>query len=318
MGMTIDSMNNPFFQQDILSSEQYTKDNLNILVKVSHQMKEVVEKHGSLDLLKGKLITALFYEPSSRTFASFVAAIQRLGGGFIPLQGITYSSVTKGETLEDTVRTFACYSDAVVIRHPEVGSAKKAAAASTVPVINAGDGVGEHPTQSLLDYYTIVERFGKIDGLTISMVGDLLNGRTIHSLIKLVSLYPSVKINLVSPEILKLPEVILDKIKKKVKIFVTDRLDSVIAKSDVVYVTRVQKERFTDLNLYEKLKHYYIVTPQLLKKAKKSTIIMHPLPRVGEISADVDSDPRSVYIKDQMRNGVYTRMALLSLILSRN
>ncbi|OGK41303.1 aspartate carbamoyltransferase [Candidatus Roizmanbacteria bacterium RIFCSPLOWO2_01_FULL_37_12] len=310
---------NPFYNHDILSSEQYTKENLEILVNVSREMKSIVENVGSTDVLKGKVMTALFYEPSSRTFASFIAAMQRLGGSFIPLQGMTYSSVTKGENLEDTVRTFACYSDVIVQRHPEVGSAKRSAAASPVPVINAGDGVGEHPTQALLDYFTIIEHFNKINGLTISLVGDLLNGRTIHSLVKLISLYNSVTINLVSPDILKLPEYILKKIKdRKVKIKELDRLEPVIGKSDVVYVTRVQKERFTDMNLYEKLKHFYIITPQLLKKAKKTTIVMHPLPRVGEIESAVDNDPRAVYISDQMRNGMYTRMALLSLVLQKN
>ena len=309
---------NPFYNRDILSSDQYTRENLEIIVKAANDMKSLVEKQGATDILKGKVITALFYEPSSRTFASFVTAIQRLGGGFIPLQGVTYSSVSKGETLEDTVRTFACYSDAIVIRHPEVGSAKRAAAASPVPVINAGDGVGEHPTQSLLDYFTIIERFGKADGLTVTMVGDLLNGRTIHSLIKLLSLYRSVTINLVSPEILKLPDVIMDLVKKRgLKIHETDRLDGVVKKSDVIYVTRVQKERFSDLNLYEKLKHFYIVTPELLKKAKKSAIVMHPLPRVGEILESVDKDRRAVYISNQMRNGMYTRMALLSMVLKK-
>ena len=310
--------NNPFYNEDILSSDQYTKENLEVIVGVINEMKSLVEKQGSTDILKGKVITALFYEPSSRTFASFITAIQRLGGGFIPLQGVTYSSVSKGESLEDTVRTFACYSDAIIIRHPEVGSAKRAAVASPVPVINAGDGVGEHPTQSLLDYFTIIQRFGKINGLTITMVGDLLNGRTIHSLIKLVSLYSSVKINLVSPEILMLPDVIKAKVKqRRVKIFETDRLEKVIGSSDVIYVTRVQKERFSDLNLYEKLKHLYILTPEALKKAKKSAIVMHPLPRVGEITEAVDKDKRAVYIKEQMRNGMYARMALLSMVLRK-
>ena len=311
-------INNPFYNKDILSSDQYTKKNLEVIVGVINEMKSLVEKQGSTDILKGKVITALFYEPSSRTFASFITAIQRLGGGFIPLQGVTYSSVSKGESLEDTVRTFACYSDAIIIRHPEVGSAKRAAVASPVPVINAGDGVGEHPTQSLLDYFTIIQRFGKINGLTITMVGDLLNGRTIHSLIKLVSLYSSVKINLVSPEILMLPDVIKAKVKqRRVKIFETDRLEKVIGSSDVIYVTRVQKERFSDLNLYEKLKHLYILTPEALKKAKKSAIVMHPLPRVGEITEAVDKDKRAVYIKEQMRNGMYARMALLSMVLRK-
>ena len=165
---------NPFFGHDILSSEQYTVANLDLLTTTTKEMKSIVENEGSTDMLKGKIMTALFYEPSSRTFASFVSAIQRLGGGFIPLQGMTYSSVTKGENLEDTVRTFACYSDVIVQRHPEVGSAKRSAAAADVPVINAGDGVGEHPTQALLDYFTIIEKFGKIDGLTITMVETFL------------------------------------------------------------------------------------------------------------------------------------------------
>ncbi len=309
---------NPFFGQDILSSEQFTKENLKIVVDVAREMKSLVKKEGATDILKGKVMTALFYEPSSRTFASFITSIQRLGGGFIPLQGVVYSSVSKGETLSDTVRTFSCYSDLIVMRHPEVGSAKIAAAASPVPLINAGDGVGEHPTQSLLDYFTIEERCGHVDQLTVTMVGDLLNGRTIHSLIKLLSLYRGVTINLVSPKILRLPESIAALVKKRgVKVREYEKLDGVLRSSDVLYVTRIQKERFSDLNLYEQLKHYYIITPQVLKLAKKSMIVMHPLPRVGEITEDVDRDPRAVYIKDQMSNGMYVRMALLRLVLRR-
>jgi aspartate carbamoyltransferase len=202
------------------------------------------------------------------------------------------------------------------MRHPEVGSAKIAAAASPVPIINAGDGVGEHPTQSLLDYFTIEERFGHVDKLTVTMVGDLLNGRTIHSLIKLLSLYRGVTINLVSPRILRLPEQVMALVKKRgVRVHEFEKLDGVLKSSDVLYVTRVQKERFSDLNLYEELKHYYIITPQVLKNAKKSMIVMHPLPRVGEITEDVDRDPRAAYIKDQMTNGMYVRMALLRLVL---
>lgn len=308
---------NRFYLQDILTADQFTKDDLQLILTVSKKMKKLVETKGANDLLKGKMMTALFYEPSSRTFASFIAAMQRLGGGFIPLQGVAYSSVAKGESLPDTVRTFGCYSDLVVLRHPEVGAAKIAAEFCDKPVVNAGDGVGEHPSQSLLDFFTICNHFGSPEGLTVTMVGDLLNGRTIHSLSRLLSLYnKNVKLNLVSPEILKLPKTLLDQLKQRgVRVTEKETLKEVIGETDVLYVTRVQKERFTDLDLYEKLKHHYIITPELLRQAKKTAIVMHPLPRVGEITMDVDLDKRAIYITEQMRNGMYVRMALLSLIL---
>ena len=312
-------MNNPFYQQDILSVDQFNKVRLTFIMTMAKKMQKLVETKGGSDFLHGKMMTALFYEPSSRTFGSFIASMQRLGGGVIPLQGMTYSSVAKGETLTDTVRTFSSYSDVVVIRHPEVGSARLAAEASEKPIINAGDGVGEHPTQALLDFYTISHHFNHIKNLTITMVGDLLNGRTIHSLSKLLSLYSPITINLVSPEILKLPQAIQSKLKeRKVKLYETQHLDEVIEKTDVLYVTRVQKERFTDLGIYEKVKHYYIITPDVLKKAKKDMIVMHPLPRVGEISMEVDLDKRAVYLTEQMVGGMYMRMALLALILKKS
>jgi aspartate carbamoyltransferase catalytic subunit len=308
---------NRFYLQDILSSDQFTKDDLQLILSVGKKMKKLVETKGGSDLLKGKLMTALFYEPSSRTYASFIGAMQRLGGGFIPVQGVAFSSVSKGENLEDTIRTFGCYSDIVVLRHPEVGAAKIAAEFCEKPVVNAGDGVGEHPTQSLLDFFTICDHFGSPEGLTVTMVGDLLNGRTIHSLSRLLSLYnKTVRLNLVSPEILKLPKSLLQQLEKRgTQIVEKETLEEVIGDTDVMYVTRVQKERFTDLDLYEKLKHHYLVTPDTLRKMKKKAIVMHPLPRVGEISMDVDLDKRAVYITEQMRNGMYVRMALLALIL---
>lgn len=307
---------NPLYLQDIVSADQFTKNDLAIVVRIASRMKKLVETKGTADTLKGKMMTALFYEPSSRTFGSFIAAMQRLGGGVIPIQGVQYSSVSKGETLADTVRTFASYSDVIVMRHPEAGSAKIAAEFSEKPVINAGDGVGEHPTQALLDFYTITSHFKDVSGLIITMIGDLLNGRTIHSLCKLLSLFRSVRLNFVSPEILRLPQELFRTLKdRKISIHETEKLDDVIGDSDVLYVTRVQKERFTDLTSYEEVKHRYIVTPTLLRKAKKTAIIMHPLPRVGEITMDVDLDPRAMYITEQMRNGMYIRMALLSLVL---
>ncbi len=307
-----------WYQQDIVSADQFTKESLEIILAEARAMKHLVETKGGSDILKGKMMTALFYEPSSRTFGSFITAMQRLGGGIIPLQGVTYSSVTKGETLPDTVRTFASFSDIVVIRHPEVGSAQIAAEFSDKPVINAGDGVGEHPTQAILDFFTIVDHFGKVDGLTVTMVGDLLNGRTIHSLAKLVSLYSGVTINLVSPEILRLPTELKKRLEqRKVRLLESEELDAVLPKTDVLYVTRVQKERFTDLGVYEKLKHRYIITPQVVKQMKRTAIVMHPFPRVGEIAMGVDLDPRAVYITEQMKNGMYVRMALLGLILKK-
>lgn len=307
---------NNFYQQDILSVDQFSSGDLKMILDLARHMQQMVEKKGSTDILKGKMMTALFYEPSSRTFGSFVAAIQRLGGGFIPLQGVSYSSVQKGETLVDTVRTFASYSDVVVLRHPEVGSAKLAAEFCDKPLINAGDGVGEHPTQALLDLFTINNHFKGLKGLTLTLVGDLLNGRTVHSLTKLVSLYAPLTINLVSPTILALPQVIIRKLKDAgVTLSEHEEIDEVLPNTDVLYITRVQKERFTDLDLYESIKHRYVITPTVIKPMKKNAIIMHPFPRVGEIDLAVDSDPRALYIGEQMRNGMYMRMALLAATL---
>ncbi len=313
------SMQNLLFGKDILSASQFDVSQLDLVLSTAEKMRRLVNKKGGSTLLQGKLMPALFYEPSSRTFGSFVAAMQRLGGSFIPLQGVVYSSVAKGETLPDTVRTFASYSDIVVIRHPEVGSARIAAEFSDKPVINAGDGVGEHPTQALLDYYTIRRHFKKLRGLTVTMVGDLLNGRTIHSLVRLLSLYAPIKSNLVSPGILRLPHELIRVLReRKVDIVELERWDAVLQETDVLYVTRVQKERFTDISTYEKLKHAYIVDSDIMKKLKKSAIVMPPFPRVGEISMEVDLDPRAIYISEQMANGMYVRMALLKLILLKS
>ncbi len=307
------------FGEDIISADQFDKEKLISIINLSIKMEKLVQRKGSTDALKGKIVTALFYEPSSRTFGSFLAATQRLGGGVIPIQGVTYSSVSKGETLPDTIRTFASYSDLIVLRHPEVGSAKIAAEFCNKPIINAGDGVGEHPTQALLDYFTISKKFKVIDKITVTMVGDLLNGRTIHSILKLLSLHSKVRINLVSPQILRLPQELKNFIVSRgVKMYETEQLDDVLPDTDVLYVTRVQKERFTDLDSYEKVEKYYVITGETLKKVKKSAIIMHPFPRVGEISMEVDLDPRAVYITEQMKNGMYVRMALLALVLRKS
>ena len=307
-----------FYHSDILSADQFTKENLTRIFSVARKMKKLVMTRGASDVLRGKMMTALFYEPSSRTFGSFIASMQRLGGGCIPIQGVAYSSVSKGESLVDTVRTFGSYCDVIVIRHSEVGAAKIAAEFSDIPVINAGDGVGEHPTQALLDIFTIEDRLGSIDGKTVTMVGDLLNGRTIHSLLRLLAIYRNIHVHLVAPDILRLPGELARFLRSSgVRFDEQENLESVIGHTDVLYVTRVQKERFTDLASYEKLKHRYIISAHTASGMKKNSIIMHPFPRVGEIDPDVDLDPREVYIREQMKNGMYVRMALLSLVLQK-
>jgi aspartate carbamoyltransferase len=234
----------------------------------------------------------------------------------IPINNVQYSSVTKGESLPDTVRTLESYADVIVIRHPEIGSAEVAAHYASKPVINAGDGVGEHPTQALLDLFTIVEDLREVNGLRVAMVGDLKYGRTVHSLTKLLINY-NVEFSFVSPSILRMPEDVLDVVRGSGhKFTATDNVHDVIASVDVLYVTRVQKERFTDLSAYERVKDFYVVDDELMSKAKDRMIVMHPLPRVNEISYTVDSDPRAAYFR-QMRNGMYIRMALLAAVLGK-
>ncbi len=273
------------------------------------------QTQGGNGLLVGRVLAALFYEPSTRTSASFIAAMERLGGGVIPItQGVQFSSVAKGESLPDTIRTLEQYADVIVLRHPEVGSAREAAAAASVPVINAGDGAGEHPTQALLDLYTIQNELGTLDGLHVAMVGDLRFGRTVHSLTKLLSLY-DVRLTFVSPEILRLPLDLMNEVRDAGKpVRETYSVADVIEDVDVLYVTRVQKERFTDLAQYESVKDYYTITPELMTRAKERMVVMHPLPRVGEIAPEVDDDPRAAYFR-QVQNGMFVRMALLAAVL---
>ena len=228
----------------------------------------MVHRVGTFDLLKGKVLTNLFYEPSTRTSSSFVAAIERLGGSVIQINNVTFSSVSKGESLADTVRTMEQYTDAIVLRHPEQGSAAEAAAATTKPIINAGDGAGEHPTQALLDAHTIREEMGGIDGLTITMVGDLKYGRTVHSLAKLLTMF-DVKINYVSPEILRMPELLVKEVDAAgIDQIETTDLESVLPDTDVLYVTRIQKERFSDPAEYDQVKGSYVISPETMAGAK--------------------------------------------------
>lgn len=302
---------------DILSVDQFDREKLAYVFARADEMRDMVSRVHGVDLLKGRVLACLFYEPSTRTSASFIASMERLGGSVIPItQGVQFSSVSKGETLVDTIRTLEQYADLIVLRHPEIGSARLAAEAAGIPIINAGDGAGEHPTQALLDLYTIQKEMGRIDGLKIAMVGDLRFGRTVHSLTKLL-LHFDVSLRFVSPEILRMPLSIMNEVRDAgLEARETHDVADVIENADVLYVTRVQKERFSDLGQYEEVKDQYIITPDLLQRAKDKMVVMHPLPRVGEITPEVDTDPRAAYFR-QMGNGMYIRMALLAAVMGK-
>ncbi len=266
--------------------------------------------------LRGKIIASLFYEPSTRTRFSFEAAVQKLGGGIITAENaLGSSSAAKGETLHDAIKIVSGYADGIVLRHFEEGSAKIAASVSPVPVINAGDGAGEHPSQALLDVYTIKKELGRIDDFSIALIGDLLYGRTIHSLFPLFALCKKVRLILVSPPGLRLPEKYAIGLKEKgMTVAVTGKLDPVLSRVDVLYITRIQKERFRSEREYAKTRNSYIIDTKAVSKLKRSAIIMHPLPRVNEIAPEVDADVRAAYFR-QAKNGLYARMALLQYLI---
>lgn len=317
-------MSSFLYQKSYISIDQITKTSqLEEIFTLAQEMKQVVEMGKVNEALKGKSVAVLFYQPSTRTFSSFVAAANRLGAYVTAIHGMEeYSSVAKGETLEDTIRSIyqTTGADAVVLRHPENESSVRAASVSPVPIINAGSGTLEHPTQALLDLYTIYENMGRINNLNIVMVGDMLYGRTIKSLAKLLAVCsPKSTITMVSPTELKAPPELVATLKKKIRVEEETDLTKVLAKADVVYMTRVQKEWFEKegkIAEYERLKQRYVLDTSLVKTMKSKAIIMHPLPRVGEIDMAVDSDPRAKYF-EQMRFGLYVRMALLKLILIR-
>ena len=354
--------------KDVLSQSQFSAASLESLYRVADALQANVKARKDVSFLKGQLLACVFMEPSTRTSCCFMAAIQRLGGTSI-LVNEQGSSAKKGETLEDTMRCLECYADALVLRHPVKGSAARAAAACAKPVLNAGDGVGEHPTQALLDVYTMrcelaraLRRLARetaspspdsvtaptlttassansansattatgsaMDGLgaatcgellagkAIVLLGDLKHGRTVHSLATLVARnYPGARLLFVSPPQLAMPQDIKDEVAACGCAFSEHQdLDEVVGAADVLYVTRVQKERFADPSAYEALKLRYVVTPATMAKGKASLVLLHPLPRVGEIDEACDSDPRAAYFR-QMENGMYVRMALLMLVL---
>ncbi len=301
----------PLSFKHLTSTKQLTRADTDVILKTAGEMEKVLKKGGD-DRLHGKILASLFYEPSTRTRLSFEAAMQRLGGQVVTADGLQFSSMYKGETIEDTMMVVGQYADIIAMRHPEQGSADKAASASPVPFINAGDGPGQHPTQALLDLYTIKKECGRTEGLHIAMVGDMKFGRTVHSLSFLLGLYPDIRLTFVAPPQLMMPPKVTDFLKeKKIPYTETEVLDDALD-ADALYMTRVQKERFTDIAEYERLKNAYILTAKHV--AGRPVKILHPLPRVGEIATDVDPLPNAAYFR-QVRNGVPVRMALLSLLL---
>ena len=301
--------------QSVLSVTQFNRSFLHQLFNLAHDLR-IFAQRGPLNILSGVSLASVFYEPSTRTSCSFTAAMQKLGGTVINLSDMGATSVAKGETLQDFMRVMERYSDIVVLRHPEKGAVQNVSRFMRKPIINAGDGTGEHPTQALLDVYTIREEIGTVNGLTIAMVGDLKHGRTVHSLVQLLSLY-DVKIRLVSPKGLEMPpEFVRLAASKGIDVTEHSHINDVIAEADVVYVTRMQKERFADPAAAEAAKGSYVITAQTLTKAKPNMILMHPLPRVDEIHEECDLDPRAVYFR-QAEHGMYVRMALLAVVAGK-
>lgn len=296
--------------KSILSISDLNAAEILQILKKAEEMKAKAPK----DLLKGKILAACFYEPSTRTRLSFEAAMLRLGGQVIGFSDSLSTSAQKGESLVDTMRVVGSYSDVIVLRHPLEGAAKAAANATDKPILNAGDGSNQHPTQTLLDLFTIQECQSRLKNLNIAFVGDLKHGRTVHSLCQACALF-DIRLFFISPEELTLPEEIGDMLKKKgVKFSFHRNIEEVIEKADILYMTRIQKERF-DPFTYDKIKDLYILKQQMLKKAPKTLKILHPLPRVNEIETEIDATPYAYYFQ-QAENGLYVRMALLASILS--
>lgn len=308
-------MVNNFYNKSYLTVDTLSKEDVLYLFNKAMGMKKLVKEQGCNDSLKGKILTPAFYEPSSRTMGSFSAAMLRLGGGVVPLAGMANSSAAKGESLADTAKAFSATSDVLVIRNPEVGSAQEFAKAAYVPVINAGDGIGEHPTQALLDALTIYDEFGTLDDIHVAFVGELKHYRSVNSLAKLLSLFPTCKISFVAA-----PEFSLQdetrKLLEKRNVMFNEYIDpeDVLADADVVYVTRPKKELIPESE-YERAVGKYRLTLEMAQKMKEKSIIMHALPRLEEIATEVDDDHRAVYLTKQMQNGLYIRMALLESIL---
>ncbi len=302
--------------KNLLSAKDLTLPEINEILETAKAFLPIARKEKTSNLLQGKLVAALFYEPSTRTRLSFEAAMLRLGGQIMSVIGMEHSSLKKGETLHDTAKVIGTYADVIVMRHALPGSVGEFARDSGVPVLNAGDGASEHPTQALLDLFTIQQERGRLNGLTVAMIGDLKFGRTVHSLSYLLAHF-EIKLILVSPHKLRMPREIVKHLSRKMEITEISELEPALKKADVVYMTRIQQERFVDAAEYDRFKNSYVLTRALVKKFCPRATIMHPLPRVGEIARDLDDLPGAAYFR-QVQNGVAMRMALLALVLGAN
>ncbi|ORC89943.1 aspartate carbamoyltransferase [Trypanosoma theileri] len=315
--------------KSVTSAEQFTRDDIDALMRLALLMKEKVDSGEVLHLLQGRIMTPLFFEDSSRTFSSFCAAMIRLGGSVVNFK-VESSSVNKGETLSDTIRTLDSYSDVLVLRHPRTTAIEEAVAAAQHPVMNAGNGSGEHPTQALLDTLTIRAELGYVDGITIALIGDLKMGRTVHSLLKLLVRNFNIQtVFLVAPDALQMPQEVLDSLQKEITAKgvhirrVSALTEEVMRSSDVLYATRLQKERFVAsasddaaaLQSFESVKADITIDAARMQLAKEKMIVMHPLPRNEELNSNVDTDPRAAYFK-QMQYGMFMRMAILYSVLA--
>jgi aspartate carbamoyltransferase catalytic subunit len=295
---------------DVISISDFSRAEIEHVLQKASVMEKKMKK--GLSLMKGKILAALFFEPSTRTRLSFESAMHRLGGSVIGFSNEKSTSVKKGETIADTVKNVEGYADVIAMRHPIEGSARIASEVCSCPIINGGDGANQHPTQTLLDLYTIKKEFGKVDGLNIGLIGDLKYGRTVHSLANSMLKFKNVKLRFIAPEMLKMPEHITNELKKNgFEVEETEELD--LTGLDVAYCTRIQGERFPDPAEYEKVKGIYIIDNEIVGTMKNKSIIMHPLPRVNEIKPEVDSTPNARYF-EQSRNGVPVRMALICLV----
>lgn len=302
--------------KDILDGAQFSRDEIDFIMAVADDFRGQLKDKPAIDLMKGYILASLFFEPSTRTRLSFETAMHRLSGNVIGFSSAESTSTAKGETLADTIRTVDQYADIIAMRHPQIGSAKEAAAVAKAPVLNGGDGAGQHPTQALLDLYTIKSERGHVDGTTIVLCGDLKNGRTVHAGVEIYKHF-NCKLIMVAPDQLKMPADILRKLQEYgVEVEETSNLEAALAKADVLYMTRIQKERFADPAEYERLKSSYILTREMVERIQPKLTIMHPLPRVNEIATDVDSLTNAAYFR-QVGNGVFIRMALIASVLGK-
>lgn len=302
----------------ILSVKQFDTNFINDLFSLTEKMRQLKANHIPCRALEGYVLGNLFFEASTRSRMSFASAFLYLGGAVNSTTGVIFSSISKGESLLDTLNVIPMYCDVLVVRHPELGAVSKAAEFSNIPIINAGDGPGEHPTQALLDLYTVYKEKGRMENLTISMVGDLRFGRTVHSLTRLLCLYKHIKFIFAAPEVVQLPRSILEEVKSKGHtVEITDNYNEAISKADIIYSTRIQRERFEDPDEYKAIDGKYVLSKQKVESfCKPDVTIMHPLPRTNEIDPNLDTMPNAAYFR-QAENGLYVRMALFLKVLGK-